>query len=202
MRGLPPSAGYEAGADTLRERIGDALDLGVTELTVYSLSTENLSRQAEDVTALTSVLARRVEVESRWLLREGVRVRFIGRHCQLPGDLTRQICRAQELTASNREMTLFLAINYGARAEILEAARRFGGGGEREFRRFLCAPEMHDPELVVRTGGERRLSNFLLWQSVYSELVFREELWPDFTRRALEEALAEFRTRRRRFGGR
>ncbi len=131
-----------------------------------------------------------------------MRVHFIGNHRQLPGALTCQMRSAQELTASNREMTLFLAISYGARSEILDAARRYRGGGERRFRRLLCAPEMHDSELIVCTRGERRLSNFLLWQSAHSELVFREELWPDFTRRALEQTLAEFQTRRRRFGGR
>jgi undecaprenyl diphosphate synthase len=202
MRGLPSSAGYEAGADTLRQRVRDALELGVEELTIYSLSTENLSRPAEELDALTAVIARRVEKEGAWLRREGVRVRFIGNTHGLPDDLTHQLRRAQELTASNRAMTLFLAISYGARAEILQAARRYRGGGEREFRRLLYAPEMHDPELIVRTGGELRLSNFLLWQSAYSELIFREELWPDFTRGALEQSLAEFRRRRRRFGGR
>jgi undecaprenyl diphosphate synthase len=109
---------------------------------------------------------------------------------------------AEELTAANSRITLFVAFNYGGRAEILDAAARFQGGGEEEFRRLLYAPEMHDPDLIIRTSGERRLSNYLLWQSAYSELVFRDELWPDFTRAALEESLREFAERRRRFGGR
>jgi len=109
---------------------------------------------------------------------------------------------AEALTAENRRVTLFVAFNYGGRAEILDAAMRFQGGGEEEFRACLYAPDMHDPDLIIRTSGERRLSNYLLWQSAYSELVFREELWPDFTREAFEESLAEFSERRRRFGGR
>ena len=109
---------------------------------------------------------------------------------------------AEALTAANERITLFVAFNYGGRAEILDAARRFAGGTEEEFRQCLYAPEMHDPDLIIRTSGERRLSNYLLWQSAYSELIFRDELWPDFTRAALEQSLAEFSERRRRFGGR
>jgi undecaprenyl diphosphate synthase len=109
---------------------------------------------------------------------------------------------AEETTRANDRITMFVAFNYGGRAEILDAARRFDGTTEAEFRACLYAPEMHDPDLIIRTSGERRLSNYLLWQSAYSELVFRDELWPDFTRAALEESLAEFADRRRRFGGR
>jgi undecaprenyl diphosphate synthase len=109
---------------------------------------------------------------------------------------------AEELTDSNQRITLFVAFNYGGRAEIVDAARRFSGSSEEEFRSSLYAPEMHDPDLIIRTSGERRLSNYLLWQSAYSELVFRDELWPDFTREALKQSLAEFSDRRRRFGGR
>jgi undecaprenyl diphosphate synthase len=109
---------------------------------------------------------------------------------------------AEALTADNTRITLFVAFNYGGRAEILDAARRFEGSTEEEFRLGLYAPEMHDPDLIIRTSGERRLSNYLLWQSAYSEFISREELWPDFTRAAFEESLAEFAERRRRFGGR
>ncbi len=109
---------------------------------------------------------------------------------------------AEALTDANTRITLFVAFNYGGRAEILDAARAFQGGAEEEFRKLLYAPEMHDPDLIIRTSGERRLSNYLLWQSAYSELVFRDELWPDFSREALEQSLAEFSERRRRFGGR
>ena len=109
---------------------------------------------------------------------------------------------AEEQTADNDRITLFVAFNYGGRAEILDAAARYDGGGEDAFRALLYAPEMHDPDLIIRTSGEQRLSNYLLWQSAYSELVFRDELWPDFTREAFEESLAEYAERRRRYGGR
>jgi undecaprenyl diphosphate synthase len=189
-------AGYEAGAKTLAARVRDALELGVRELTVYSLSTENLSRPAEDIDPLTAVLARRLETEIPRLLHDGVRVRILGSPQGLPVELTRQMARAQELTATSYAMTLFLAIGYGARADIIQAARRYQGGGERELRRLLYAPDMHDPDLILRTGGERRLSNFLLWQGAYSELIFRDELWPDFSRGALEQSFAEYHRRR------
>jgi undecaprenyl diphosphate synthase len=199
---LPAWAGHEAGAATLGARVRDALELGVGELTVYALSTENWTRSARELSELLDILTQRIAAEMPRLDRKGVRVRFFGSLTWLPGALREQILSAQELTDANRVMTLFVAVNYGARAEILDAARRFRGGGEGEFRRLLRASEMHDPELIVRTGGEQRLSNFLLWQSAYSELVFREELWPDFTREALEECLAEFDSPRRRFGRR
>jgi undecaprenyl diphosphate synthase len=131
-----------------------------------------------------------------------VRMRFIGRREGISGGLVEQMRGAEALTDENERITLFVAFNYGGRAEILDAARRFEGTTEEEFRDCLYAPEMHDPDLIIRTSGERRLSNYLLWQSAYSELVFRDELWPDFTREALEESLAEFSERRRRFGGR
>jgi undecaprenyl diphosphate synthase len=129
-------------------------------------------------------------------------MRFIGRREGISPDLQERMDWAQELTHSNARITLFVAFNYGGRAEILDAARAFQGGTEDDFRKLLYAPEMHDPDLIIRTSGERRLSNYLLWQSAYSELVFRDELWPDFSRRALEQSLAEFSERRRRFGGR
>jgi undecaprenyl diphosphate synthase len=131
-----------------------------------------------------------------------VRMRFIGRRDGISPELVQRMAWAEELTAGNERITLFVAFNYGGRAEILDAAQRYAGGGEEEFRAGLYAPEMHDPDLIIRTSGERRLSNYLLWQSAYSELVFRDELWPDFDRRALEESLAEYAARRRRFGGR
>jgi undecaprenyl diphosphate synthase len=148
------------------------------------------------------MLSRRIKSETRELLEEGVRMRFIGRRDGIKPALQKQMDWAERETAHNERMTLFVAFNYGGRAEILDAAARFEGGGEAAFRDLLYAPEMHDPELIIRTSGERRLSNYLLWQSAYSELVFRDELWPDFTRQAYEESLAEFAARRRRFGGR
>jgi undecaprenyl diphosphate synthase len=129
-------------------------------------------------------------------------MRFIGRREGISEELVEQMRGAEALTNDNERITLFVAFNYGGRAEILDAARRFQGSTEEEFRDCLYAPEMHDPDLIIRTSGERRLSNYLLWQSAYSELVFRDELWPDFSREALEESLAEFSERRRRFGGR
>jgi undecaprenyl diphosphate synthase len=145
---------------------------------------------------------RRIAEETPELHQEGVRMRFIGRREGISKELVEQMTWAEALTNENRRITLFVAFNYGGRAEILDAARRFTGTTEEEFRDCLYAPEMHDPDLIIRTSGERRLSNYLLWQSAYSELVFRDELWPDFTREALEQSLAEFSERRRRFGGR
>ncbi len=201
-RGLPVNAGHDAGADTVKARLRDAVELGIEELTVYSFSTENWSRPPEEVAGLMEMFSRRIAHETPELHAEGVRMRFIGRREGISAELQEQMDWAQRLTDTNDTITLFVAFNYGGRAEILDAAARYQGGGEDEFRSCLYAPEMHDPDLIVRTSGERRLSNYLLWQSAYSELVFREELWPDFTRAALQECLEEFSARRRRFGGR
>ena len=200
--GLPVVAGHQAGADTVKARLRDAVDLGIAELTVYSFSTENWSRPPEEVGGLMAMFSQRILGETPELHDEGVRMRFLGRREGVDPDLVEQMRWAEELTAGNTRITLFVAFNYGGRAEILDAARRYEGGGEDAFRALLYAPEMHDPDLIIRTSGERRLSNYLLWQSAYSELVFRDELWPDFVREHFEEALAEFAARRRRFGGR
>lgn len=200
-RGLPAAEGHEAGADTLRDRVHDAIELGIEQLTLYAFSTENWSRPTDEVEELVSMLAQRVAEETRGLHAQGVRLSFIGRQEVAPR-LAARIDWAERLTCSNRRLTLYVAFNYGGRAEILDAAARFEGSTEDEFRRFLYAPDMSDPELIIRTGGERRLSNFLLWQSAYSELVFRDELWPDFTRESLEQSLLDFGRRQRRFGGR
>ncbi len=201
-RGLSVGDGHEAAADTLRARLRDAIELGVCELTAYSFSTENWTRPASEVDGLLALLARRIARETPGLHGEGVRMRFIGRRQELPGELQAAMGQAEELTASNAQITLFVAINYGGRAEILDAAARYQGGGEEQFRALLYAPDMHDPDVIIRTGCERRLSNFLLWQAAYAELVFRDELWPDFSRAAFQDSLAEFNERRRRFGGR
>jgi undecaprenyl diphosphate synthase len=201
-RGVPVNEGHSAGADTVKARLRDAAELGIEELTVYSFSTENWSRPAAEVQGLMQMFSQRIVDETPELHREGVRMRFIGRREGIDEKLAEQMRWAEGLTGENTRITLFVAFNYGGRAEILDAARRFSGGGEDEFRACLYAPEMHDPDLIIRTSGERRLSNYLLWQSAYSELVFRDELWPDFSREALEESLAEFAERRRRFGGR
>ncbi len=201
-RGLSVNEGHSAGADTVKARLRDAAELGVRELTVYSFSTENWSRPVEEVEGLMRMFAKRISEETPELHDEGVRMRFIGRREGVAADLLERMAWAEALTDANARITLFVAFNYGGRAEILDAARRFEGGSEQDFRKLLYAPEMHDPDLIVRTSGERRLSNYLLWQSAYSELVFRDELWPDFSREALEQSLAEFSERRRRFGGR
>ncbi|HMD57283.1 MAG TPA: polyprenyl diphosphate synthase [Solirubrobacteraceae bacterium] len=201
-RGLPVNDGHSAGADTVKARLRDAAELGIKEFTVYSFSTENWSRPPAEVQGLMEMFSDRIARETPELDREGVRMRFIGRRAGVDPRLAEQMGWAEELTKANERITMFVAFNYGGRAEILDAAARFQGGSEEDFRACLYAPEMHDPDLIIRTSGERRLSNYLLWQSAYSELVFRDELWPDFTRAALEQSLAEFADRRRRFGGR
>jgi undecaprenyl diphosphate synthase len=203
QRGLPALRGHEAGADVVKERLRDAVRFGIRELTVYSFSTENWSRSRTEVSGLMRMFARRIDAETPELNDEGVRMRFIGRREAPVSDrLIEKMRWAESVTANNDRITLYVAFNYGGRAEILDAAERYSGGGEDEFRRLMYAPEMHDPDVIIRTSGEQRLSNYLMWQSAYSEFVFREELWPDFTRRAFAESLAEYTSRQRRFGGR
>ena len=202
QRGLPPIEGHRAGADVVKERLRDAVELGVSELTVFSFSTENWSRPAEEVDGLMRMFAERIERETPELDSEGVRMRFIGRRAGIEPGLIERMRWAEELTEANGRITLFVAFNYGGRAEIVDAAARFDGSTEQEFSAHLYAPEMHDPDLLIRTSGEQRISNYLLWQCAYAELVFRDELWPDFTREAFEESLAEFEARQRRFGAR
>ncbi len=201
-RGLSVAEGHRAGADAVKARLRDAADLGIAELTVYSFSTENWSRAPEEVAALMAMFSERILGETPELDDEGVRMRFIGRREGVDPDLVEQIRWAEQTTAANQRITLYVAFNYGARAEILDAARAFSGSTEEEFRAQLYAPEMHDPDLIIRTSGEQRLSNYLLWQAAYSELHFTEVLWPDFSRSDLELALADFDARKRRFGGR
>ena len=202
QRGLPVVEGHQAGADAVKARLRDAAELGIEELTVYSFSTENWSRPDEEVAGLMRMFGERIASETPELKQEGVRMRFIGRREGVDPALIGQMEWAERETAGNERITLFVAFNYGGRAEILDAARKYEGGSEEEFRRRLYAPEMHDPDLLIRTSGEQRVSNYLLWQCAYSELVFRDELWPDFDRAALEGCLREYETRQRRFGGR
>jgi undecaprenyl diphosphate synthase len=202
QRGLPVAEGHAAGADTVKARLRDAVDLGIRELTVYSFSTENWSRPAIEVQGLMAMFSERILAETPELSGEGVRMRFIGRKEGVAPHLVEQIAWAEETTRENDRITFYVAFNYGGRAEIVDAARAFTGTTEEEFRALLYAPEMHDPDLIIRTSGERRLSNYLLWQSAYSELVFTDTLWPDFSRDDFEAALAEYEARRRRFGGR
>ena len=201
-RGLRVNDGHSAGADNVKARLRDAVDLGVRELTVYSFSTENWSRPATEVRGLMKMFSRRIASETPELHGEGVRMRFVGRREGVDAGLCEAMDGAEALTASNTRITLYVAFNYGGRAEIVDAARAFTEGGEAQFASCLYAPEMHDPDLIIRTSGERRLSNFLLWQAAYSELVFRDELWPEFSRENFEECLEEYVDRRRRFGGR
>jgi len=194
--------GHSAGADVVKARLRDSARLGVRELTVYSFSTENWTRPREEVEALMAMFGRRIDSETPELHEEGVRMRFIGRRDGVSDALQEKMDWAEDLTRDNRRITLFVAFNYGGRAEIVDAARRFTGETEDDFRKGLYAPDMHDPDLLIRTSGEQRISNYLLWQCAYSELVFRDELWPDFTREAYEESLAEYARRRRRYGAR
>jgi undecaprenyl diphosphate synthase len=202
QRGVPVVEGHQAGADTVKARLRDAVDLGVRELTVYSFSTENWSRSDEEVSALMAMFSERILAETPELHEEGVRMRFIGRREGVNPELVGQMAWAEGTTAGNDRITLYVAFNYGGRAEILDAARSFTGTTEEDFRAHLYAPEMHDPDLIVRTSGEQRLSNYLMWQSAYSELVFTDVLWPDFSRADFEAALAEYDSRKRRFGRR
>jgi undecaprenyl diphosphate synthase len=201
-RGLRPIDGHQAGADVVKERLRDAVDFGVKELTVFSFSTENWSRPPAEVQGLMRMFRERIDRETPELHDEGVRMRFIGRRDDIDPELLERMQWAEELTADNDRIRFFVAFNYGGRSEILDAAKRFEDGGEDDFRARLYAPEMHDPDLLIRTSGELRISNYLLWQCAYSELVFREELWPDFSREAFKESLEEFEARKRRFGAR
>jgi undecaprenyl diphosphate synthase len=196
-RGLPVLAGHQAGADVVKDRLRDAVELGVRELTVFSFSTENWARPRAEVEGLMAMFAERIDRETPELNEEGVRMRFVGRREGLEPGLVRRMDWAEELTGGNDRITLFVAFNYG-----VDAARTFTGESEEEFRRHLYAPDMHDPDLLIRTSGELRISNYLLWQLAYAEFVFRDELWPDFTREAFEASLDEYAARRRRYGGR
>jgi undecaprenyl diphosphate synthase len=203
QRGLPVIEGHRAGADRVTERVRDAPDLGVEELTVFSFSTENWNRSEVEVAGLMRMFMERVQSEVPPLHEENVRIRFIGRRsAPVAPELVERMEWAEELTRNNTRMTFCVAFNYGGRAEILDAARTFTGTTEDEFRAHLYAPDMHDPDLIIRTSGEQRISNYLLWQSAYSEFVVRDELWPDFTRDVFAASLREYGGRDRRFGGR
>ena len=202
QHGVPVAEGHRAGADTVKARLHDAVDLGVRELTIYSFSTENWSRPQDEVDALMALFSARIIDETPELHEEGVKMRFVGRREGVLPELLEQMDWAESVTAENARLTLFVAFNYGGRSEILDAAERYTGGGEEAFRQLLYAPEMHDPDLLIRTSGEQRISNYLLWQAAYSELHFTDVLWPDFSREDFEEALASYEARVRRFGGR
>lgn len=203
---LPAIAGHREGAQALKRSIRACRRAGVKELTVYAFSTENWQRPRSEVEALMDMFTELINKEVPELHEQQVRVRFIGRRAQLSKEIRSRIDWAEELTGGNREMRLFIAFNYGGRAEIVDAAAAAAGAGftgdEEEFGKFMYAPEMHDPELLIRTSGEQRISNFLLWQCAYSELYFSDKLWPDFDATDLEAAFEEFNRRSRRFGAR
>src|SRR3954471_167528 len=202
MRGVPVLEGHRQGARALKQTVRNAVKLDVQELTVYSFSTENWTRPRAEVEGLMARFSRRIDRETPELDEEGVRMRFVGRRDGLDAELVGRMDWAEQKTAGNERITLFVAFNYGGRAEIVDAARTFTGETEDDFRRLLYAPDMHDPDLLIRTSGEQRISNYLLWQLAYAEFVFRDELWPDFSRDAFEASLEEYAARQRRFGAR
>jgi undecaprenyl diphosphate synthase len=208
-RGLPVAEGHREGTKALRRTVEAAIDLGLETLVVYAFSTENWSRPETEVESLMEIFDQTIERELPDLARQGVRTRFMGRRDRAPDALREQIERLERETAENDRLDLWVAFDYGGRADIVEAARRLVADGaapdsidEESLRANLYAPELPDPDLLIRTSGELRISNFLLWQLAYSELVFVDTLWPDFGRDELEQALAAYAQRRRRFGGR
>jgi undecaprenyl diphosphate synthase len=208
-RRLPTAAGHRAGARAVRRIVEAAVELGIHDLSVFAFSTENWSRPKEEVDALMEIFAETIERELPDLAEQGVRVRFIGRRDRAPESLRARMAAMEDRTELNVRLNLWVAFDYGGRAELVEAARRLVESGveareidENVFAANLYAPDLPDPDLLIRTSGELRISNFLLWQLAYSELVFVDRLWPDFDERDLRHALAEYASRRRRFGGR
>jgi undecaprenyl diphosphate synthase len=208
-RGLPPAAGHRAGTKALRRTVEAAIDIGVHHLVVYAFSTENWSRPQDEVDALMEIFGETIERELSDLAEQGVRVRFIGRRDRAPEELRRKMEGMEDRTELNSRLGLWIAFDYGGRGELVEATRRIAESGldpreidENVLASNLYAPELPDPDLLIRTSGELRVSNFMLWQLAYAELIFVERLWPDFDARDLRGALAEYAQRRRRFGGR
>jgi undecaprenyl diphosphate synthase len=201
-RGLGVTEGHRAGTDALKRAVQLAGDLGIEQLTVYAFSTENWTRPLQEVTGLMSLFLERIRREAEEMDAEGVRLRFIGRRDRIAPQVSEEIEWAERLTERHTGRTVFVGFDYGGRAEILHAAERYQGGGEDEFRRHLYAPDLEDPQLIIRTGNELRLSNFLLWQAAYAELYFSDVLWPDFDRDEFERALDAFVQREYRYGGR
>jgi undecaprenyl diphosphate synthase len=208
-RGLPVAAGHRAGTRALRRTVEAAIDLGVRSVAVYAFSTENWTRPPAEVEALMEIFSETIDRELPDLAKQGVRTRFVGRRDRAPEELRRKMAAMEAETAEKTTLDLWIAFDYGGRAEIAEAARRIVESGaepeevdEALVASHLYAPEMPDPDLLIRTSGELRISNFLLWQLAYAELVFVDVLWPDFGEAQLRSALEEYATRRRRFGGR
>jgi undecaprenyl diphosphate synthase len=208
-RRLPVAAGHRAGTRALRRTVEAAIELGVESLCVYAFSTENWSRPPEEVDALMEIFVETIGRELPDLQRQGVRTRFIGRRDRATPELQAKMAELELETGVRESLQLWIAFDYGGRAEIVQATRRIVEEGldprdidENAIGTRLYAPEMPEPDLLIRTSGELRVSNFLLWQLAYTELVFVDTLWPDFGERHLRQALAEYAGRRRRFGGR
>jgi len=205
-RGVSVAEGHRAGSRALRPIVEGAIDLGIESLAVYAFSTENWSRSPDEVGALMEIFGETIDRELHDLAQEGVHTTFVGRRDRAPAWLQEKMAELERATEHERRLHLWIAFDYGGRAEIVEAARRAAVSGveldEESFAQFLYAPEMPEPDLVIRTSGERRVSNFLLWQSAYAEYVFTDTLWPDFGPDELRAAIEEYASRRRRFGGR
>jgi undecaprenyl diphosphate synthase len=208
-RRLPVAAGHREGTRALRRTVEASIDLGIESLCVYAFSTENWSRPEEEISDLMEIFVETIERELPDLARQGVRVRFIGRRDRATDALRAKMDELEAETAGNERLSLWIAFDYGGRAEIVGAARRLveegvpaGAVDEDALRSRLYAPEMAEPDLLIRTSGEQRISNFLLWQLAYTELFFCDTLWPDFGEHELRDALAQYAGRRRRFGGR
>ena len=210
-RGLPRVAGHKRGAEAVRRTVTGAAELGIQYMTLYGFSSENWKRPPAEIDDLMGLLRLYLNNEIEELDRKGVRLRVIGQRSRLQPDIVRLIEGAERRTAGNRKLTLIVALSYGGRAEIVEAARCIAEGvragridpaavDEDQFERFLYTAGIPDPDLLIRTSGEKRISNFLLWQCAYAELVFLERLWPDFTRNDLESAITEYHGRDRRYG--
>jgi undecaprenyl diphosphate synthase len=210
-RGLPRVAGHKRGAEAVRRTVTGAAELGVQYLTLYGFSSENWKRPPAEIDDLMGLLRLYLNNEIEELDRKGVRLRVIGQRSRLQPDIVRLIEGAERRTAANRKLNLIVALSYGGRAEIADAARCIAEGvragridpaavDEDLFERFLYTADIPDPDLLIRTSGEKRISNFLLWQCAYAELVFLERLWPDFTRDDLESAITEYHGRDRRYG--
>jgi undecaprenyl diphosphate synthase len=208
-RGLPVAEGHREGARALRRTVEAAIDLGVESLAVYAFSTENWARPPDEVESIMELMDETIDRELPDLAKQGVRTRFFGRRDRVPQALQEKMAKLEEETAPNDRLSLWIAFDYGSRAELVEAMRRILQEGvrprdlsEATISAHLYAPELPDPDLVIRTSGEQRISNFLLWQSAYSELVFDETLWPDFGEDRLRSSLDEYAQRARRFGAR
>jgi undecaprenyl diphosphate synthase len=208
-RGLPVAEGHREGTRALRRTVEAAIDLGIGSLVVYGFSTENWTRPPDEVDALMEIFGETIDRELPDLAKQGVRVRFLGRRDRAPDELREKMDELEAQTGANDRLALWIAFDYGGRSELAEAAKRLVEAGirpeeidEETFARALYEPDLPDPDLLIRTGGDQRISNFLLWQLAYAELVFVETPWPDFGEQDLRAALVEFARRERRFGGR